>query len=31
VIKSAGIAVPDGLQGWQTRIGYEDQWDDDDE
>lgn len=31
VIKSAGVAVPDGLQGWQTRIGYEDQWDDDDE
>ena len=31
VIKSAGIAIPDGSQGWQTRIGYEDQWDEDDD
>jgi len=31
VIKSAGIAIPDGLQGWQTRIGYDDQWEDGDD
>lgn len=31
VIKSAGIAIPDGSQGWQTRIGYDDQWDDDED
>jgi hypothetical protein len=31
VIKSAGIAIKDGEQGWQTRLGYEDQWDEDED